>query len=193
MHSEDKATRRALLQGCAAALIAASFTARANDLRVGAMAPAATLVTLEGQKISTADLLGHVVILTFWATWCVPCREELPLLSNYADRHAEAGLKVLGFSLDSPESLADVQRVGQTLHFPVGLLAQSSTPGYGRIWRLPVNFTIDRTGRLVVDGWKEKAPSWTAERLEQVVTPLLYHPPSVSEESSFALRLHRSG
>jgi hypothetical protein len=38
---------------------------------------------------------------------------------------------------------------------------------------LPVSFTIDRAGRLVVDGWKEKSPSWTAERLEQVVTPLL--------------------
>ncbi|MEA3181629.1 MAG: hypothetical protein QOI59_5152 [Gammaproteobacteria bacterium] len=193
MRSEGNSTRRAVLKGCVAAMIAAAATARANDLRVGAMAPPATLVTLEGQKISTADLLGHVVILTFWATWCTPCRDELPLLSSYADRHAEAGLKVLGFSLDPPEKLADVQRVGQTLHFPVGLLASSSTPGYGRIWRLPVNFTIDRAGRLVEDGWKEKTPSWTAERLEQIVTPLLYHPPSVSEESSFALRLYRSG
>jgi hypothetical protein len=97
----------------------------------------------------------------------------LPLLSDYAVRHADAGLKVLGFSLDSPEKLEDVRRVGQTLRFPVGLLANSSAPGYGRIWRLPVNFTIDRTGRLVEDGWKEKVPSWTPERLEQVVTPIL--------------------
>jgi hypothetical protein len=72
-----------------------------------------------------------------------------------------------------PDTLPDVKRVAQTLSFPVGLLAHSSTSGYGRIWRLPVNFTIDRTGQLVVDGWKEKPPSWTAERLEQVVTPLL--------------------
>jgi cytochrome c biogenesis protein CcmG/thiol:disulfide interchange protein DsbE len=80
---------------------------------------------------------------------------------------------VLAFSLDTPERLAEVRRLGQTLRFPVGLLANSSTPGYGRIWRLPVNFTIDRAGRLVVDGWKEKVPSWTSERLEQIVTPLL--------------------
>ncbi len=45
--------------------------------------------------------------------------------------------------------------------------------GYGRIWRLPVSFTIDRAGRLVEDGWKEKVPSFTPERLEQLVTPLL--------------------
>ena len=147
--------------------------ARANDLHVGAPAPLATLTTLDGQRISTSDLVGHVVIVTFWATWCSPCREELPLLSGYAQRHAADGLRVLGFSLDTPEKLADVRQVAQTLTFPVGLLAQSSAPGYGRIWRLPVNFTIDRAGRLIDDGWKDKQPTWTAERLERVVTPLL--------------------
>ena len=146
---------------------------QANDLRVGAAAPAATLATLDGQRISTAQLLGSVVILTFWATWCEPCREELPLLSRYATRYREAGLKVLGFTLDTPDKLAEVRGVAQTLSFPVGFLDQSSAPGYGRIWRLPVNFTIDRRARLVVDGWKEKKPFWTAQRLEQVVVPLL--------------------
>jgi hypothetical protein len=62
------------------------------------------------------------------------------------------------------------------MRFPVGLLADSSAPGYGRIWRLPVSFTIDRAGLLVEDGWKVKTPSWTAQRLEQVVTPLLMPP-----------------
>jgi cytochrome c biogenesis protein CcmG/thiol:disulfide interchange protein DsbE len=169
--------RRTVLKGCATTLVAGfglqGLSVKANDLRVGAKAPPATLVTLDGQKISTPDLLGHVVILTFWATWCVPCRDELPLLSDYATRHAEAGLQVLGFSLDSADQLADVRRVAQTLRFPVGLLANSSAPGYGRIWRLPVNFTLDRQGRLTEDGWKEKVPSWTPERLEQIVTPLL--------------------
>src|SRR5215470_145394 len=170
-------SRREMLQGCAcalgASLVLRSVPTRANDLRIGATAPQATLVTLDGKRISTPQLLGRVVILTFWATWCEPCREELPLLSQYADRHRNAGLTVLGFSLDTPETLPDVKRVAQTLSLPVGLLANSSTSGYGRIWRLPVNFTIDRAGKLVVDGWKEKKPTWTAERLEQVVTPLL--------------------
>jgi cytochrome c biogenesis protein CcmG/thiol:disulfide interchange protein DsbE len=177
MHSDVSSSRRALLKGCAATLVAGmglrDSSVWANDLRVGAMAPPATLVTLDGRRVSTPDLLGQVVILTFWATWCVPCRDELPLLSDYAVRHSDAGLKVLGFSLDAPEQLTDVRRVAQTLRFPVGLLANSSAPGYGRIWRLPVNFTIDRAGRLIENGWKEKTPSWTAERLEQVVTPLL--------------------
>jgi len=170
-------SRRSLLMACATALAAPTAMlvspARANDIRVGSTAPPATLVTLDGQRISTASLLGNVVILTFWATWCVPCREELPLLSRYFEQHEKEGLRVLGFGLDEPDQLAQVKQVAQTLRFPVGLLANSSAPGYGRIWKLPVNFTVDRAGRLVQDGWKEKNPSWTAERLEQVVTPLL--------------------
>ena len=145
----------------------------AGGLRVGAPAPAATLVTLDGQRISSADLLGQVVILTFWATWCTPCREELPLLSDYLASHAAAGLQILGFSLDTRERLEEVRQVAHSLRFPVGLMSDSSAPGYGRIWRLPVSFTIDRQGRLAEDGWKEKKPVWTRERLDQLVTPLL--------------------
>lgn len=170
--------RRDFLGRFVAAALMGPFALRgsrvwAGGLRTGRRAPPAVLTTLDGRKISTSDLLGKVVILTFWASWCEPCREELPLLSRYAARHGDSNLRVLGFSLDSQDSIRDVRKVARTLSFPVGLLSDSSAPGYGRIWRLPVNFTIDRAGRLAENGWKEKKPSWTAERLEQVVTPLL--------------------
>jgi cytochrome c biogenesis protein CcmG, thiol:disulfide interchange protein DsbE len=164
-----------MLKGAGAALVMRSALqiAEADELQVGTRAPPVTLTTVDGMRISSADLLGSVVILTFWATWCAPCRQELPLLSRYAASHAAAGLRVLGFSLDTADDLVEVRRIAQSLHFPVGLLANSSAPGYGRIWRLPVNFTIDRAGLLVEDGWKLRKPSWTVERLEEVVTPLL--------------------
>ncbi len=174
----ESATRRELLRGAAALSVTgldALFapTVGANELRVGQPAPPATLVTLDGQRLSTTDLQGRVVVLTFWATWCGPCREELPLLSTYAMEHAAAGLTVLGFTLDSSTERQKVQRVAQTVSFPVGFLDQSTLPGYGRIWRIPVNFTINRQGELTEDGWKEKDSTWTLERLDRVVTPLL--------------------
>jgi cytochrome c biogenesis protein CcmG/thiol:disulfide interchange protein DsbE len=169
--------RRALLKAGAAMMIAWQglrvSSAQANELRVGSAAPPARLVKIDGETILTSDLLGNVVILTFWATWCRPCREELPLLSRYAEQHARDGLRILGFTPDGAGEMAKVRAVAKTLSFPVGLFEQSSAPGYGRIWRLPVNFTLDRTGRLVNDGWKERKPAWTAERLERIVTPLL--------------------
>jgi cytochrome c biogenesis protein CcmG/thiol:disulfide interchange protein DsbE len=165
-----------VLQGAAALL--GSWTlpglrAEANEVRVGQPAPSAALVTLDGKRLSTPELIGQVVILTFWATWCVPCRDELPLLSTYAAEHAAQGLSVLGFTLNTPDELDQVRAVARTLSFPVGFLATSSAPGYGRIWRIPVNFTIDRAGRLADDGWRDRQPVWTRERLARIVTPLL--------------------
>jgi peroxiredoxin len=147
-----------------------------NDLKVGAPAPPITLTTLDGKHIATRDLRGKVVIVTFWATWCLPCREELPLLSRYAQRHANDGLVVLGFSLDTPGQLPQVRKVAAKTSFPIGLLGDPHVPGYGRIWHLPVSFVIGRDGSLVDDGWKDDNPVWTRERLEQVVTPLLGKP-----------------
>ncbi len=178
MDKNQRADRRQFLQHSLAltALSAAglwSASASARGLRVGETAPVATLITLDGQRISTQDLLGRVVILTFWATYCGPCRLELPLLSAYAAEHESHGLSVLGFCLDDADQVDAARAVGKTLSFPVGFLREDSARGYGRIWRMPVNFTIDRAGRLVENGWSLKDSTWTAARLEQVVTPLL--------------------
>jgi cytochrome c biogenesis protein CcmG, thiol:disulfide interchange protein DsbE len=164
-------TWRCALAALAMALV--STTPYANDLIVGQSAPPITLNTLDGKHISLADLRGKVVIVTFWATWCDPFRDELPLLSQYAQQHAKDGLVVLGFSLDTPDQLDQVHSIAHTLSFPVGLLGDPHVPGYGRIWHLPVSFTIDRDGRLVDDGWKDKNPQWTQAQLDKVVTPLL--------------------
>lgn len=172
------AQRRALLRGAVGLGIVGAgglcaSRARANDLKLGQPAPPLVLHTLDGRSIATRDLLGQVVIATFWATWCVPCREELPLLSAYAARHAPQGLQVLGFSLDEAQNLPKVRTVAASLSFPVGLLGSPWVPAYGRIWRLPVSFVIDRAGRLADNGWDADPPEWTKERLQRVVDPLL--------------------
>jgi len=176
--SPSRTTRRTLLQRAvaSAALVTGGLMPRpasAHTLRIGDPAPPATLTTLNGEHITTTELLGSVVILTFWATWCVPCRDELPLLSAYLTLHGSAGLRILGFGLDGPEQIDAVRAVAQKLAFPVGLLGDARMPGYGRIWRIPVSFTIDRQGRLIDNGWQDSQPVWTQERLERIVTPLL--------------------
>jgi cytochrome c biogenesis protein CcmG, thiol:disulfide interchange protein DsbE len=154
----------------------------ADGPRVGKPAPPLTLHTVDGRTISTDSLRGKVVILSFWATWCEPCKEELPLLSAYAARHAEEGLVVLGFSLDDPSSLPAVREVAAGLSFPVGLLGDAYAGGYGRIWRLPANFTIDRSGMLADNSWNDDLPQWTAASLQRVVSPLLEARPAAAPE-----------
>ncbi|MBV8124824.1 MAG: TlpA family protein disulfide reductase [Burkholderiaceae bacterium] len=147
--------------------------AGAGRLQLGQAAPPLVLHTLDGRSIATHDLLGKIAVVTFWATWCPHCVEELPLLSRYAAQHAAQGLEVLAFSLDSPDDLPEVRRRSAPLSFPTGLLGSAWAGGYGRIWRLPVSFVIDRAGRLVDNGWDDKQPVWTSERLKRVLDPLL--------------------
>lgn len=168
-------TRRAWLRAAAALglTLAGLPSARAETLELGQPAPPLVLHALDGRSIATRDLLGDVLILTFWATWCDPCRAELPILSAYAARHAQQGLRVLGFCLDGPGDLPKVREVAATLSFPVGLLGSPWAGGYGRIWRIPVSFVIDRHGLLRYDGWQAKQPAWDEASLRRVVTPLL--------------------
>jgi peroxiredoxin len=167
--------RRALcLSAGALGLPQAGF---AGGLKRGAPAPPLVLHGVDGTAIATDALRGKVVILCFWATWCGPCREELPALSAYAAEHAKDGLQVLGFSLDEPDAMPEVKRVGAGLSFPVGLLGSEYAGGYGRIWRLPANFTIDRQGRLADNSWDDAQPQWTEARLRRIVAPLLAQPP----------------
>jgi cytochrome c biogenesis protein CcmG/thiol:disulfide interchange protein DsbE len=174
----DGETRRAFLKAGAGLALAsaaglAALPAWANDLKLGHPAPPLVLNTLDGRSIATRDLKGQVVIATFWATWCAPCREELPLLSAFAERHAAQGLQVLGFGLDGMDQLPKVRAVAANLSFPVGLVGSPWVAGYGRIWRLPVSFVIDREGRLAHNGWDDEDPVWTPVQLQRVVAPLL--------------------
>ncbi len=171
--SPDPQRRALLLSALGLGLGSVVGHAQAQGLVLGQPAPVLVLHTLDGRDIALADLLGQIVIVTFWATYCDPCREELPLLSAYAQQHARQGLRVLGFCLDNPGNLDEVREVAKTLSFPVGLLPNQYAGGYGRIWRMPVSFVIDRHGRLIDNGWDDEQPVWTKERLQRVMGPLL--------------------
>ena len=140
-----------LLAGVAAALtlltinIAGPSTAVDTPI-VGRPAPAFDLETLDGGRLSVADLRGSPVVVNFWASWCIPCREEAPLLTAAAEEYEAQGLRVVGIVYqDSPQSARDfMRRYGQTypgLADPDGRTAID----YG-VFGIPETFFVDRTG-----------------------------------------------
>jgi len=80
--------------------------AERETVAVGAPAPTYAAETVEGTPIALADLKGKVVLLNIWATWCKPCREEIPALETLFQRHRAAGLEVIGVSIDAPSEAA---------------------------------------------------------------------------------------
>jgi len=98
-----------------------------------------------------ADLRGKVVLLNFWATWCVPCRTEMPALEALYQRHKDAGLVVLAINMDRLSSAgleAFVKEVAVT--FPIVLDPAWSTAKLYQVRGLPTTYLIDRAGNVVV-------------------------------------------
>jgi cytochrome c biogenesis protein CcmG, thiol:disulfide interchange protein DsbE len=138
----------------------------------GSAAPPFDAQLFDGRSFSLEAEKGKVVVINFWATWCAPCRAEMPALDEYYRAHRSEGVEILAVSVDSPKDEAKARDVMKAFAMPAAFARESTFKGYGRIWRLPLTFVIDRAGVLRREGWYAD-PGIDATLLDQVVTPLL--------------------
>ena len=109
-----------------------------------------TLADMNGEQLDLASLKGKVILLNFWATWCGPCKIEIPAFIELQDEYGDQGFQVLGLSVDdTPEQMRPfAEDLGVNYPFLVGLGEDDFQEAYGPIWGLPVSFWIDREGTL---------------------------------------------
>lgn len=111
---------------------------------VGVRAPDFTVTNLDGQAIHLADLKGKRVVLNFWATWCVPCRAELPNFIKLRSETSPTNVFILGLSTDDAATQKTfAQRAG--INYPLALLQSVPSP-YSGVEKIPVTLAIDRNG-----------------------------------------------
>lgn len=147
----------------------AGGAALAGTPRVGQPAPDFTLKLVDGRQVSSAELRGQVVVLNFWATWCGPCRTELPLLDGYYRALKGNGLRV--FAVTTQDSVPLYQLRG--LFAAMAIPAVRAIKGPYRVGdAVPTNFVIDRAGivRLAKPG------AFDLDGLNHLLIPLLDEP-----------------
>jgi cytochrome c biogenesis protein CcmG, thiol:disulfide interchange protein DsbE len=129
---------------CAVGL--AAFASASPVPRVGDPAPALVAPTADGPPIDLAALRGRVVILNLWASWCPPCRAELPMLSQFQTTHRDDGVVVVALSADRHRDRGDALAAIKGLRFTTAFMDGAKPNGYANPDALPFTYVIDRDG-----------------------------------------------
>ncbi len=138
---------------------------------IGSRLPEFSVKDLDGYEISSADLRGKVVLIDFWATWCEPCKKEMPGYQKLADRYGSRGFTVVGLKFDTMMDSEDPRLFSKRLgvRYPLAVATDDLKEKFGGIEGLPTTMLYDRNGllRSKVIGFEY------TEVIESQVKPLL--------------------
>jgi len=112
------------------------------------LAPDFSLTDLAGKKLALSAYRGTVVLLNFWATWCGPCREEIPSLVSLQEKYRNKGLQIIGISLDDDAAPIPAFYRQYKMNYPVAIGDAALAERYGGILGLPVSLLVGCDGRI---------------------------------------------
>jgi cytochrome c biogenesis protein CcmG/thiol:disulfide interchange protein DsbE len=141
----------------------------AREPMIGKAAPDFQVTTLDGKKLTLADYKNQVLVINFWATWCGPCKRELPLLDKYYRAQEHVGLRVLAVTTEDSVPVSQLKSLAAALTIP---MVRRFKGDYGPLKGVPTNYVIGRDGILRY----AKAGSFTLDDLNEILVPLLREP-----------------
>lgn len=159
----------------AALLAAAPLALPAVPPAVDQPAPQLIVPQLDGHQFDLARLRGKVVLVNVWATWCSPCRVEMPTLNAFYRRYHSHGLDLLGLSIDEASDVAQVRQVMKQFSYPGALASAAKVNGFGEPIAVPITYVIDARGVIRAQLQAEGPSGVSKQALEAAVLPLLAH------------------
>ena len=131
-----------------AALLAAALVALPAQAALDGPAPDFTLKSTSGENIKLSELRGQVVLINFWASWCGPCRQEMPLLDQMYQKYSPLGFTLLGVNVE--QDSADAQRMlkDTPVTFPILFDAQNQVSKLYDVTAMPSTVLVDRDGKV---------------------------------------------
>lgn len=140
-------------------MLGAAGGLQAAGLGIGQGAPDFALPTADGHNLRLSEYRGKVVMVNFWATWCGPCRQEMPLLDDIHQRYQAAGFELLGVNIDSDSAKATDMARALGVSFPVLLDSKRQVAELYRVNSMPLTVIVDRRGNLryVHEGFQDGA------------------------------------
>jgi len=131
-------------------------------------APQLIVTQLDGRVFDLAKMRGKVVLVNYWATWCAPCKREMPTLNAFYQRYHSEGLEIIGISADRPEDFRKMRKMSNSLAYPAAAINQITDNGFGPPEGFPLTYVIDAKGVV-----RDKFVEVREELLRDVVLPLL--------------------
>jgi thiol-disulfide isomerase/thioredoxin len=155
----------------AALLALSSAGSAAPKMNVGQPSPDFELTLMDGSKIKLSQMRGDVVLVNFWATWCVPCRKELPLLDGYYRQTKKYGLRAFAVTTEDSVPNRQLKPLFAVMAMPAAKRVKGGA--LGDIEAVPTNYVIDRAGIVRY----AKAGAFELEDLNRIIIPLLKEDP----------------
>jgi thiol-disulfide isomerase/thioredoxin len=150
-------------------------------LTQSSVAPDFSLESLDGKTVHLSDLRGKAVLLNFWATWCGPCKIEMPWFVDFQSEYGSQGLQIVGVAMDDA-SKEDIAKFAKDMgvNYPILIGKEAVGDQYGGVPALPETFLITRDGRIVdkIVGLRGKA------EIEDSIKKALSAPPAASRASA---------
>jgi thiol-disulfide isomerase/thioredoxin len=138
---------------------------------IGNLAPDFELPTLDGKNLKLSDLRGKAVLLNFWATYCGPCKIEIPWFVELQKEYGSQGFQIVGVAMDdaSTDEIAKFAKE-MSINYPVLLGKDSVGDSYGGVGVLPVSFFVDRDGKLIAREFGLQSRSVFVDHIKQALS-----------------------